>query len=217
MGDFKNMEAIVETYRNAMQDRFFVAAPKLKLPTSNEDDLRARLTAVYGLAVEKHEAVFVNDCDTRRNIQMVAKWMCKPSKRGLLLYGTTGNGKTTMLLSIERLIGDCEWVEAVEIWTAARQERDGDEVRMQNYMTSPTLIIDDLGAEPEICKVYGENRYPLESVIVGRYKRQLTTIIASNLTLNQIENRYGTRMFDRMMEMYDRIVYNGPSFRRQAK
>jgi DNA replication protein DnaC len=65
--------------------------------------------------------------------------------------------------------------------------------------------------------VYGENRYPLESVIVRRYRNLLTTIIASNLTLDQIEHRYGTRMFDRLMEMYDRIVYRGPSYRRQAK
>ena len=217
MDDLKSMDDVVSAYRRTLQVKFKDPVPKLKIPTSDEGDLRARLTAAYMLAVESRDVVFKNDPDTEKNIQMVANWMCESPKRGLLLYGTTGNGKTTMLNAIRAILDNYTYTEAVRIWSAAHQATEEDEYWMQTYMTSPILIIDDLGAEPEICKVYGENRYPLESVIVRRYRSLLTTIIASNLTLDQIEHRYGTRMFDRLMEMYDRIVYRGPSFRRQAK
>lgn len=214
MDDLKHMDDIVSGYKKTLQGKFKTLAPKFKFPNSDEDDLRARLTAAYMLAVESRDVVFKNDPDTEKNIQMVAQWMFESPKRGLLLFGTTGNGKTTMLNAIKAILFDCTYAEAADIWSDARQTKEEAEYRMLEYMTSPILIIDDLGAEPEICKVYGENRYPLESVIARRYRSLLTTIIASNLTLEQIEHRYGTRMFDRMMEMYDRIVYRGPSYRR---
>lgn len=214
MDDYKHMDDVVSGYRKTLQGKFKKPVPKFKLTTSDEDDLRARLTAAYMLAVESRDVVFKNDPETEKNIQLVAQWMCESPNRGLLLYGTTGNGKTTMLNAIKAILFDCTYAEAADIWTDARQAKEEAEYRMLDYMTCPILIIDDLGAEPEICKVYGENRYPLESVIVRRYRNLLTTIIASNLTLDQIEHRYGTRMFDRLMEMYDRIVYRGPSFRR---
>lgn len=214
MAEVKNIDSIVSGYIDTLQVRFRKPAPKFNLSASDEDDLRARLTASYMLAVESRGVVFKKDPETEKNLQMVAQWMCESPKRGLLLFGTTGNGKTTMLNALRAILFDCTYAEAADIWSDARLAREDAEYRMLDYMTSPILIIDDLGAEPEICKVYGENRYPLESVIVRRYKNLLTTVIASNLTLEQIELRYGTRMFDRMMEMYDRIVYRGPSFRR---
>jgi len=214
MAEIKNTDSMVSGYMNSLQGKFKKPAPKFKLSASDEDDLRARLTASYMLAVESRGVVFKKDPDTEKNLRMVAQWMCESPKRGLLLFGTTGNGKTTMLNALRAILFDCTYAEAADIWSDARLAREDAEYRMLDYMTSPILIIDDLGAEPEICKVYGENRFPLESVIVRRYKNLLTTVIASNLTLEQIELRYGTRMFDRMMEMYDRIVYRGPSFRR---
>lgn len=214
MDNMKHMDDIVSGYKNSLQGKFKTPVPKFKFPNSDEDDLRARLTAAYMLAVESRDVVFKNDPETEKNIQMVAQWMFESPKRGLLLFGTTGNGKTTMLNAIKAILFDCTYAEAADIWSDARQTKEEAEYRMLEYMTSPILIIDDLGAEPEICKVYGENRYPLESVIARRYRSLLTTIIASNLTLEQIEHRYGTRMFDRLMEMYDRIVYRGPSYRR---
>ena len=214
MAEIKNIDSMVSGYMNSLQGKFKKPAPKFNLSASDEDDLLARLTASYMLAVESRGVVFKKDPETEKNLQMVAQWMCESPKRGLLLFGTTGNGKTTMLNALRAILFDCTYAEAADIWSGARLAREDAEYRMLDYMTSPILIIDDLGAEPEICKVYGENRYPLESVIVRRYKNLLTTVIASNLTLEQIELRYGTRMFDRMMEMYDRIVYRGPSFRR---
>ena len=214
METINNMGDVVSSYLTKMQNKFTKPEPKFVLSSIDRNDLQARLTASYMLAVESRDAVFANDAETEKNIQMVVQWIYDSKKRGLLLYGTTGNGKTTMLRAIKALFNDCTFAEAADIWEDSRQVRDDAEYRMRNYLNSPILIIDDLGAEPEVCKVYGENRYPLENVIVRRYTKMLTTIIASNLTLKEIEMRYGTRMFDRMMEMYDRIVYRGKSYRR---
>ena len=75
------------------------------------------------------------------------------------------------------------------------------------------LLIDDLGTEPERCLVYGEERHPMTDVILERYQDNLTTIIASNLTLDNIKDRYGARVHDRMKEMYAGIRYDGESYR----
>ena len=47
-----------------------------------------------------------------------------------------------------------------------------------------------------------------------RYKYNLPTVIATNCTFEQLGERYGDRLQDRMKEMYAMISYKEPSYRK---
>ena len=73
---------------------------------------------------------------------------------------------------------------------------------------------DDLGVEPATYNDFGEIRYPLAEFLMKRYKNNLPTIIATNLTFEDIGKVYGDRLQDRMREMFAMITYKEQSYRR---
>jgi len=71
------------------------------------------------------------------------------------------------------------------------------------------LYIDDLGVEP-LCF----NSYELmEQILFERHRNGATTFITTNLTPEEICNRYGDRIGDRLNQMFNIITWNGKSFR----
>jgi DNA replication protein DnaC len=85
----------------------------------------------------------------------------------------------------------------------------------ERIFTEPKIIIDDLGAEPTEITVYGQTQTPIVDIISERYRRQLFTIITSNLDVDQIKTKYGVRIYDRLKEMLTPIGYLNPSYRGQ--
>ncbi len=88
--------------------------------------------------------------------------------------------------------------------------RSGDFFRI---CTCDILILDDLGVEPVAIKHFGTEWRLAERIISMRYDRMRPTIITTNLTPMEIEERYGSRMFDRMMELYNFFPLGQGSFR----
>ena len=76
------------------------------------------------------------------------------------------------------------------------------------------LLIDDLGVEPSAYNDFGQVRYPLAELLMARYRTNSTTIIATNCTFEQLGERYGDRVQDRMKEMFAMITYIEPSYRK---
>ena len=76
------------------------------------------------------------------------------------------------------------------------------------------LCIDDVGTEPASLKVWGNEVSPLVDLLYHRYDRQLFTIITSNLEGDEdIAKRYGVRVADRFVEMFDLIGFDNSSYR----
>lgn len=205
--------------------------PKFRYPVTDYELVRNSLSSIYTQVVSiMSSEPFIRDENTTNNIRRVAHWIANSPKKGLLLLGSLGNGKTTMLRTLKVFLdGTGNWVgpicEATEIWQCERLSylddlNDESVVRSKNLIyrckTDPILIIDDLGVENEDCKVFGEERHPLEHLLLHRYSLDLTTIISTNLkSLDVIEMRYGSRVADRIYETFDRIVFEGESYRRK--
>lgn len=207
----KSMQNIVDKYR----DRYSSSMPKLpaRLPVKlgSLDDTYLRLRAIYSLEVELRNDVFKLDDDTDDKLKRVSRWLCDSSKRGLILMGNMGTGKSTMLKSIHRLL---------ECWGMFGDAQDIFEYFKKNngamrYWDERLVLVDDLGVEPWRCMNYGEESFPLTRLLLHRYDRNLTTIVATNLDFPEIEKKYGDRLADRMFEMYDVLTYNNDSYRRQ--
>ena len=76
------------------------------------------------------------------------------------------------------------------------------------------LFVDDLGSEPVSVKIYGNEVSPITEMLYHRYDRQLWTLLTSNMSDELLKNRYGARIEDRFKEMFDRLHFNGESYRK---
>lgn len=166
---------------------------------------------------------FVDDKDTTAHLNKAARWLvnrnCKP---GLILFGTVGNGKTTLARAIGRLIGilynsassaerkGVVSVSALELANIAKNQPE----RFDSIKVAELLFIDDVGVEPSIIKVWGNEISPFVDAIYYRYDRQLFTIMTSNLNEEELGDKYGERIADRFTEMFDKIAFENKTYRK---
>lgn len=185
------------------------------------DEVAAMLEVSYAAEVEGRGRAFERDAHTAEMLGLCARWLCTDKNFGLLLYGSVGNGKSTMGMAIRRMIGilynasisterkGVYYMTALGIEkAAAAQSRTFEEAK-----STEILLIDDMGTENVSVKVWGNEQSPVTEVIYARYEKQLCTIVTSNLSDDEIRERYGARIADRMEEMFARIFYRQKSYR----
>lgn len=209
----KSMSDIIDAYRKIYSPSIADVPQRLPVRLGSLDDTYCRLSAIYSLEVEKRGGYITKDDDTDDKLIRVSRWLLESEKRGLILMGSMGNGKSTMLKSIHRLL---------ECWGMFGDAQDIFEYYKNNhgamrYWDERLLLIDDLGVEPVKCMNYGEESYPMSRLLLHRYDRNLTTIIATNFDYPELQSRYGDRVADRMFEMYDVMIFSNESYRRQNK
>ena len=101
-------------------------------------------------------------------------------------------------------------VSALELADIAKNEPE----RFNGIKKAELLAIDDVGTEPSVVKVWGNEISPFVDTIYYRYDRQLFTIMTSNLNVEDLANKYGERIADRFTEMFDRIPFINHSYRK---
>jgi DNA replication protein DnaC len=149
------------------------------------------------------------------HIQKVSRWLCGDFKAGLLLYGTIGSGKTTLMNSLVKFLTITEPGISKGKYSAIDIAEKFEQGEKDFIIDKKMLFIDDLGEEPLTIKNYGNERSPLIELLYKRYDRKQFTIITTNLLEKEIEETYGARIADRMHEMFDRIYFDHASFRRK--
>lgn len=202
-----------------------ITPPRFSLEIPERDAANGIYSAMRAeVAYRRKELVF--DDATKEHIEQVARWLVESDgKSGLMMMGLCGNGKTTMMRSLSRLI---EYVtettvgyskrivmpiypakEIARMCAAADKERKD----FKELSGFEMLGIDDLGEEPKEVMSYGMIYTPLIDLICERYDRQLPTIITTNLTKEQLSEKYGVRVYDRFKEMLDIVTFTNPSYR----
>lgn len=141
--------------------------------------------------------------------------------KGLLLVGGVGIGKTTIMQFFKRnqkasyRVMSCREIESD---FSAEGEKS---VQYCSYNipiainASPFghqeigFCFDDLGTEAN-AKHYGKEKNVMAEIILNRYDNNIPfpcTHITTNLTAAQIKEQYGTRVTDRMKEMFNIITF----------
>lgn len=194
------------------------------------------LTATYRLEVEKRHRKFILDDNTTDNLIRFTSYITQPVPEfGVMLCGTCGNGKTTLLYAFRRAInvlnglGHFTFLTSVDpnfhpgLTTYRAREivqLSSNTDRFEKIKNSPMLAIDDLGTEPLEKRDYGDIITPVVELIEHRYNKQLFTFITTNLIANSkdddtvtIRSKYGDRVADRFNEMLHVIVFKDTSYR----
>ena len=147
-------------------------------------------------------------------------------KKGILLSGDCGIGKTSMMMTfyamgkhlIEKRQDPFMWFRTMncnEIVTEFEgiTDEDDDVKQFHNRMKKGDFYFDDFGTERDASR-YGKSNL-MREIIENRYL-DLTckTYITTNLNSDEILQRYGKRVFDRLFEQFNYIEMQGESFRR---
>lgn len=215
---------------------------RFKWPLSQKQAEDLLMTA-YKVQVENRNMSFIDDHKTNDNISKVAKHLVNPKKFGLMLCGTCGNGKTTLMYAIQSATAMLSKAGAFNVKILEKEKtmsgeyvdrwheyenkisiniihvkeiiaKSKDFHEMENLKNKPYLGIDDMGVEPKEVLDYGNVCNPVLELLEYRYDRQLTTFITTNLTPREIEEHYGVRLADRLREMIEKVVFSDGSYRK---
>jgi len=146
----------------------------------------------------------------------------KPSlDKGLLIYGSYGVGKSLLFDIISKCgkelmtKANCNklWYNSISAGTFIEDYMKNTRIKesnfdLKNYYTGK-LYIDDLGFEN---KTFNKTELFAE-ILFERNRRNVKTHVTTNLNPAELVDRYGTRIGDRLPQMFNIISWNGESFR----
>jgi DNA replication protein DnaC len=138
----------------------------------------------------------------------------------ILMMGPTGLGKTHLSLAIARVVSNAGYSvaynSAMDLFSAIEKEKfnnkynsDGMDT-LESVLTVDLLILDDLGVE------YDNRFYKsvLYNIINTRIIRNLPTIINTNLTVEDLNEKYENRITSRLFT-YQIMVFYGRDIRQR--
>ena len=199
--------------------------PRFRFNLKAQDALNL-LATFYNIAVNSRHCEMKMDKNTEDNLISIAKYITQEvPKIGLMLCGTCGNGKTTMVYALKKTIdylerfnhfsfmgeyfeGMLSFVDVSYILQIVRDEEKYNSLRQRSL-----LAIDDMGKEPVEVMIYGTVSNPVIDLMEYRYQHQLFTVVTTNLTPQEIKEKYGKRVADRFREMMEVIVFQDISYR----
>jgi len=140
------------------------------------------------------------------------------SGKGLLLAGPYGSGKTHLAAAImQYLLGKfypCAFVVVPELLdrimsTFKRNSEESAEDIYESIRSADLVVMDDLGAEVVADWVQPK----LYTLINGLYTRNVSLIITTNCSMEELKERVGGRAYSRLIEMTEGVPVVAPDYR----
>jgi len=157
-----------------------------------------------------------------KTVRQYAKDFTTDKARNMLFLGPTGLGKTHLSTSLAKVIidrgYDVVYESAQNIFSDFEYDRfksgyseDRSGGRASKYLECDLLIIDDLGTELS-------NQFTISclyNIINTRINREQSTIISSNMTQNDLRERYADRITSRLLGEFKVLFFMGEDIRAQ--
>lgn len=186
----------------------------------SDEEARDILLAAYKAEVMYRGMEFRPEDRTFAAIDKAAKFLTSDKRKfGLMIAGTCGNGKTTLMKAIENassgLSKHLQLTTRMEIFDAkdvAQFSRDYEQFRA--FRGRGVVALEDIGREPAEVVTYGNVSNPIVDLIEYRYANLLPTFVTTNLTAKEIREKYGARVADRLNEMFEVLIIPSGTFRK---
>lgn len=144
----------------------------------------------------------------------VCTWLEDNKRRGLMLFGSNSRGKTVICRKIMPPVfkhyfnKDCVVVDAKNLGAYNNSVIDS----WKLWHSPDPIIIDDVGVEC-IANYYGEKHDIFSEVVDTCEKNARLLILTTNLTPDEICERYGLRTLERLKAIVCAIKFQGESLR----
>lgn len=144
----------------------------------------------------------------------IAKWLQGNDYKGLLLYGANGRGKSVMCYNILPTVFQYYLKQVKTFKCRANNLHLIQSGRTDYYsmLCAQVIFIDDFGTE-SITSVYGEKRDVFSDIVDIAEQEKKLLVLSTNLTPDEIRDRYGIRTLDRLRAITRAICLNGESMR----
>lgn len=137
----------------------------------------------------------------------VAEWLSDNKGRGLFMWGNCGRGKTILGTRVLPAILLQYYRKVVKTYDVNQMNQQADDI-----LSKKMISIDDIGTE-DILNSYGNRRLVFAEVIDRAEKQGNMVIITTNLTQEQLIEKYGIRVLERIIATTKRIEFKGKSLR----
>lgn len=138
----------------------------------------------------------------------IVDWMVDNRGKGLFLQGDVGRGKSVIITGIIPVL---MYATFSKVLTPYPAEVIPD--RYKQLISAWAVCIDDLGTEPKV-NDFGERYEGFPHIANAAEARLKLMFITTNLTSEQLLERYGERTVDRIRRLCRIVKFNGKSFRR---
>lgn len=132
-------------------------------------------------------------------------------KKGILLSGPVGCGKTSLMKLLRHLVPHRRSYELVPCRNVVFSFNHLGYKTIGDYGDNGFFCFDDLGVEPS-GRFYGKDSNVMGEIILSRYElflnHNVKTHATTNLSAQELEDRYGNRVRSRMREMFNLVGFD---------
>lgn len=162
--------------------------------------------------------------ESNEQIKKLSQSLTDKKRNFVILSGNCGTGKTTLMNAVSRLIEALRWngnynqSTGLKIVPRGAKKVFATEVNKNTFELlqdwQGVIMIDDFGIEPISNNDFGTIKTPMIDLIMHRYEERLPIIFSTNLSVDDLKNRYGDRITDRFRERASLIKFTNKSYRK---
>lgn len=144
----------------------------------------------------------------------IAEWLQDNKGKGLLLYGSNGRGKSIMCYNIIPTLF-AYYYKQTKIFKCRANNLciiQSDNPDYYSMLCAQVVFVDDFGTE-SITSVYGEKHDVFSDLVDIAEQDKKLLVLSTNLTTDEITERYGIRTLDRLRAITRGICLKGESMR----
>ncbi|QQV91470.1 DNA replication protein [Tenacibaculum phage Gundel_1] len=170
---------------------------------------------------------FIGDFENFKKCKHLSKISEASFNKGILMIGGYGNGKTSTMKAFEAVLKNTNVIfkgysanELVTLYEGCQNPLDKQE--FQRISVKGTRYFDDVLTE-RMASNYGKSNL-IKDILEERYNKNLRTYASINhkegfgqdikKSIEQIGEKYGPRVYDRIFDMFNVIEFKGSSFRK---
>jgi len=193
---------------------------RCKIENISPQEIELGLQKSFLEEIKNRNKTLQNKEEIKNILHKIACWLLATTP-GLMICGNTGTGKTTIAKALITFFNAYNQFYNTECFRANVEKLSGyslnqiakDDKEFQRIKGTLRLFIDDIGVETTDVKSYGTALTPFAELLHERYENQTVTILTTNLSMEQLREKYGERTFSRLNEMFARVTLTGKDLR----